>query len=255
MSTQHNFGPVGIIAPSTAELPDARLLPLGNYFVSESDGKTYFVVRGVGGVHTWKLVSGGGGAPLSNLAPLPVGTTSPGTGVEASRNDHVHAHGNQPGGSLHDLVIADPGGVAGFMSGLQAAQLAALVAALTPPPLFLYVPGVVLGDLVTIVSPDTVGKADATLTATMPAIGFVTSFPDATHLTIVMVGSLSGFVGLVPGTSYYVDNAVPGGVTSNVGNGYLGAPFVTGNVIQKIGVAINPTTMLVAMGSEDTLGV
>ena len=71
MSTQHNFGPVGIIAPSTAELPDARLLPLGDYFVSESDGKTYFVVRGVGGVHTWKIVSGGASAGLVDIVAVP----------------------------------------------------------------------------------------------------------------------------------------------------------------------------------------
>ena len=221
----------------------------GFVWVSPTDISAYQI--GIG----W--VAAGGGAPLSNNMPLPVGIASAGTGAAASRDDHVHAHGNQPlgTGTDHALVTPDPGGVAGFMSGLQASQLAALVAALTPPPLFLYVPGVALGDLVTIVSPDTVGKANATLIATMPAIGFVNSFVGATQLTIVMVGTRGGFVGLVPGTSYYVDNAVPGGITSNVANGNPGDPFVTGNVIQKIGVAINPTTMLVAMGSEDTLGV
>jgi len=205
----------------------------------------------------WRVYGGGGGPPLSNDPPQPVGVTAPGSSPDASRADHVHAHGIQPLGTGmdHALVTPDPGGVAGFMSPLQASQLAALVAALTPPPLFLYVPGVALGDLVTIVAPDTAGKANATSIATMPAIGFVNSFVGATQLTIVMVGTRGGFVGLVPGTSYYVDNAVPGGITSNVTNGNPGDPFVTGNVIQKIGVAINPTTMLVAMGSEDTLGV
>jgi hypothetical protein len=41
---------------------------------------------------------------LSNNLPLPVGTSSAGTDVEASRSDHVHEHGNQLGGSLHSIA-------------------------------------------------------------------------------------------------------------------------------------------------------
>jgi len=203
-------------------------------------------------VRTWEAAGGGGGGPpLSNDPPQNIGTTAPGISPDASRADHVHAHGVQPlgTGTDHALVTPDPGGVAGFMSPADKAALDALIASISPPPLFLYVPGVALNDVVTIVAPDKVGKANATSMATMPAVGVVTSFPDPLHCTIVMVGARGGFVGLVPGTSYYVDNAVPGGITSDVSSGP--GPFVLGNVIQKVGVAINPTTMLVAMGSED----
>lgn len=44
---------------------------------------------------------GGGGAGLSNATPAAVGTAAAGIDTEASRSDHVHAHGNQLGGALH----------------------------------------------------------------------------------------------------------------------------------------------------------
>src|SRR6185369_1870741 len=50
---------------------------------------------------------------------------SGGNSFFASRADHVHAHGNLPGGTLHDLATPL---VAGFMSALDKAQLDALVA-------------------------------------------------------------------------------------------------------------------------------
>jgi hypothetical protein len=55
---------------------------------------------------------GGGGADLSDAAPAAVGTAAAGTSEDASRADHVHAHGNQLGGALH----ANAGASAGFMS-------------------------------------------------------------------------------------------------------------------------------------------
>jgi hypothetical protein len=58
----------------------------------------------------------GPGGVLSNNLPLDVGATSAGAGNESSRWDHVHAHGNQAGGTLHPVVTPNPGGVAGFMS-------------------------------------------------------------------------------------------------------------------------------------------
>jgi parallel beta-helix repeat protein len=65
---------------------------------------------------------GGGGVSLSNKDPLEVddATPSPGTGTAASRDDHVHPHGDRGGGSLHDLAT---GSVAGFMSGADKTKL------------------------------------------------------------------------------------------------------------------------------------
>lgn len=69
----------------------------------------------------------GGGADLSDATPLAVGTASGGTSIDASRADHVHAHGDQLGGSLH----ADATTVAaGFMPTAAVTQLAALPSSL-----------------------------------------------------------------------------------------------------------------------------
>jgi len=60
---------------------------------------------------------------LSNAAPQNVGVTSPGVGLEASRGDHAHAHGDQAGGTLHALASPDPGGLAGFLSAADKLKL------------------------------------------------------------------------------------------------------------------------------------
>ena len=63
------------------------------------------------------------GAPLSDSNPSAVGTTAPGVGTAASRFDHVHAHGNQLGGSLHTLATVS---LDGFMSAGGKAKLDSL---------------------------------------------------------------------------------------------------------------------------------
>jgi len=57
------------------------------------------------------------GPTLSTATPQPVGLTgAAGTSGDAARADHVHAHGNQPGTSLHALATTSG---AGFMSAAQ----------------------------------------------------------------------------------------------------------------------------------------
>lgn len=58
----------------------------------------------------WELLAP---STLSDAAPLALGTASAGVGLQGSRYDHVHAHGNQLGGTLHAVVT---GASAGFMS-------------------------------------------------------------------------------------------------------------------------------------------
>jgi hypothetical protein len=58
---------------------------------------------------------------LSDLDPQSVGAVNSGTSPVASRSDHVHAHGNQAGGSLHADAIA--GGADGFMTGADKTKL------------------------------------------------------------------------------------------------------------------------------------
>ncbi len=45
-----------------------------------------------------------GGVVLSNTTPSAVGTAAAGSATDVSRHDHVHAHGNQAGGSLHSAA-------------------------------------------------------------------------------------------------------------------------------------------------------
>lgn len=69
-----------------------------------------------------------GAGAVSTEDPLPVAAAAdPGVGPEPSAWDHVHAHGNQAGGSLHAAAVA--GVSAGFMTAVMATQLANLVAA------------------------------------------------------------------------------------------------------------------------------
>ncbi len=67
---------------------------------------------------------------LSNATPQAVGTAAAGVGTEASRHDHVHAHGNQASnGSMHAAAIAS--GAAGFMTGTDKALVDTATASAT----------------------------------------------------------------------------------------------------------------------------
>ena len=59
--------------------------------------------------------------PLSSTLPAAIGTAAIGVGTTVARADHVHAHGNQAGGTLHADVIA--AGASGFMSGSDKTKL------------------------------------------------------------------------------------------------------------------------------------
>lgn len=53
------------------------------------------------------------GPAISTATPQPIGTATAGTTGESSDAGHVHAHGNQSGGSLHAVATS---GSAGFLS-------------------------------------------------------------------------------------------------------------------------------------------
>lgn len=59
----------------------------------------------------------------STATPAAVGSAAAGTSGRCSNDDHVHAHGNQVGGTLHADAVA--GVSAGFMSAANATTLAA----------------------------------------------------------------------------------------------------------------------------------
>src|SRR5690606_20255993 len=57
---------------------------------------------------------------LSDDAPESLGTAAAGTSEDASRSDHVHAHGDLAGGSLHADATTT---VSGFMSAADKTKL------------------------------------------------------------------------------------------------------------------------------------
>ncbi|NUP13344.1 MAG: hypothetical protein HOW73_45480, partial [Polyangiaceae bacterium] len=67
---------------------------------------------------------------LSDEQPQGLGSTDAGNGSKAARDDHVHAHGNLAGGTLHALAVA---GVShGFISSTDQALLEEATATATP---------------------------------------------------------------------------------------------------------------------------
>lgn len=64
---------------------------------------------------------GGGGGPISFGSPVSIGVANaPGVSTNATRADHVHAHGDQPGGTLHALATDT---TPGFMSAQDKIRL------------------------------------------------------------------------------------------------------------------------------------
>ncbi len=66
-----------------------------------------------------------GADPLLSAVPVTISTANAeGTSnTQVSRADHVHAHGNLPGGSSHALAIAGSPGTAGYISGANQLKL------------------------------------------------------------------------------------------------------------------------------------
>jgi hypothetical protein len=74
-------------------------------------------------VGKWKTVARA--VPIASAATAAaVGVAAAGTSIVPSPDDHVHAHGNQLGGTLHADVVA--GVSSGFMTAAQATTLAAI---------------------------------------------------------------------------------------------------------------------------------
>jgi len=98
-------------------------------------------------------------------------------------------------------------------------------------------PTVAILDAVYIVSPGTVDKASAVSIATAPALGLVVSKPSPTTAIVRISGEVPGFGGLLTGSTYFL-GIIPGDILSPP----IDAP---GHVAQVLGVAANPTTLVV----------
>jgi hypothetical protein len=96
--------------------------------------------------------------------------------------------------------------------------------------------GLAVNDVVYVSSSNTVMKADATTAATGPAIGIVVASA-AGIVDVRMFGKVTTFVGLVPGTQYFVSTTA-GGLTTT-------PPSLTGQYSQSVGIALTATTLIV----------
>lgn len=65
---------------------------------------------------------------LTSSTPQPVGTAAVGNGTSAARDNHVHAHGDQAGGSLHAVATTS---VPGFLSAADKTKLDSLTGGAT----------------------------------------------------------------------------------------------------------------------------
>jgi hypothetical protein len=71
-------------------------------------------LNGSGG---WSVPASAGGVSLGNATPQPVGTAAVGSSGSASHEDHVHTHGAQVGGALHNLATSGSPGFLPTLSG------------------------------------------------------------------------------------------------------------------------------------------
>jgi len=78
------------------------------------------------------VAAGADVTPLSSTTPAAVGVAAVGVGTTVARADHVHAHGDQAGGSLHAAATTS---VAGFMSAADKTKLDGVAAGATATPL------------------------------------------------------------------------------------------------------------------------
>ena len=99
-------------------------------------------------------------------------------------------------------------------------------------------PGLGVNDVVYISADNTAAKADASAAGTGPASGSVVAAA-AGIVDIRLFGKVTTFVGLTPGTLYYVSTTA-GALT-------ITPPSVIGEYIQPAGLALTTTTLLVSM--------
>jgi len=103
---------------------------------------------------------------------------------------------------------------------------------------------VAIGDVVTIVASNTVDRADATILGNKPVIGICISKPTTTTAVVQLAGEVSVYgSSLTPNTTYFLSKT-PGALTANLSG------FVSGDVVQTIGISKNPSTLTIRYESR-----
>ena len=101
---------------------------------------------------------------------------------------------------------------------------------------------------------DTVERADASAVATGRSFGVVSAIdtPIVGSCTVILIGEVSGFAGLVPGSTYLLGIA-PGAIVESTDTGNANYPDNVGNVIQPVGTA--RTASILQVNPDSTLNV
>ena len=166
----------------------------------------------------WLLLDASGiGILLTTNAPAPIGTQAVGTGTAAAKDDHVHAHGNQLGGTLHANAIS--GGAAGFLSGADKAAIDSGMTVATKTVTILHTALTALGAVMTgAVNVGTALPADAHVLGVNATVG--TKFQnvgdtDTTTLDVGVAGTVELHV--KDASAKTTGSKAPNGATSWVG--------------------------------------
>lgn len=99
-----------------------------------------------------------------------------------------------------------------------------------------------IGDVVYLSSPDLIDKADADDILKQPLIGIVQSKNSLIEAIVLYTGELTGFVGLIPGSTYFLSK-ISGQFTTD-------PPLDEGAIVQKVGFAKNSTTLVVLIDRD-----
>lgn len=97
--------------------------------------------------------------------------------------------------------------------------------------------GVAVGELVYVTGSFAADEADNSSISTGPAVGLVTSKPTTTTATVAFAGEVNVLSGLTAGSDYFMGTA-----GSVILAGAL--PTASGSVVQKLGVAVTTTILL-----------
>jgi hypothetical protein len=108
-------------APAATDDGPTNGYAVGSLWIDTTADKVYQCVDPTDDAAVWRELSNIG--LLSDSSPAAVGTAASGSGTSASRDDHVHAHGDQAGGTLHADATTS---VDGFMTAADKTKLDAL---------------------------------------------------------------------------------------------------------------------------------
>jgi len=107
---------------------------------------------------------------------------------------------------------------------------------------FTVLAGVVVGDLVYASGTDAMAVADNSALSTTPVIGIVKAKPSSITATIIYTGKVTGLSGFTAGADLFLGTS--GGIVDATG-----LPSATGSVVQKIGNALNATSLFLRPGT------